>query len=116
MNTLLLDAATWDLVLDANGNIAMASEPYSIAQDVASAGRLFSGELWYDTDKGTPYFSTVLGERPPVTLIKAQKVQSSLTVPAVTDANCFITSFNNRGIEGQIQVTDIYGSTTVVNI
>lgn len=116
MNTLLLDGEGWDLVLDANGNIALASQPYSIAQDVASAARLFSGELWYDTDKGTPYFSTILGERPPISLMKAQKIQSSLTVPAVSDANCFITSFNARGIDGQIQVTDIYGTTTVVNI
>lgn len=116
MNTLLLDVDSWDLVLDASGNIAMASQPYSIAQDVSSAARLFAGELWYDKSKGTPYFSTVLGQRPPVSLIKAQKIQSSLTVPAVNDADCFITSFTGRGIDGQIQVTDIYGTTTVVNL
>ena len=86
MDTILLDADSWDMVLDANGNIAMASQPYSIAQDVSSAGRLFLGELWYDQTKGTPYFSTVLGERPPVSLIKAQQIQSSLTVPAVASA------------------------------
>lgn len=116
MDTILLDADSWDMVLDANGNIAMASQPYSIAQDVSSAGRLFLGELWYDQTKGTPYFSTVLGERPPVSLIKAQKIQSSLTVPAVASADCFISTFTSRKIDGQIQVVDIYGTTTVVNI
>ena len=46
MNTLYLDPQSWDLVLDAAGNIAMAKDPYAKAQDVASACRLFSGELY----------------------------------------------------------------------
>ena len=36
MNTLFLNPATWDLMVDAEGNIAMAEAPYSTAQDVAS--------------------------------------------------------------------------------
>ena len=28
-NTLLLDQSAWDLVLDVNGNIALAGTPYS---------------------------------------------------------------------------------------
>ena len=43
MNTLLLDTLRWDLCLDVHGNIAVASDPYSVAQDVASAIRTFSG-------------------------------------------------------------------------
>jgi hypothetical protein len=48
--TLLLDRAIWDLSLDANGNIAIATGPYAIAQDVASAVR--RGELRHNTTKG----------------------------------------------------------------
>ena len=33
MNTLLLHTSTWDLTVDIDGNIAMASDPYSEAQD-----------------------------------------------------------------------------------
>ena len=40
-STLLLDQTEWDLVLDASGNIALASPPYALAQDVASAVRTF---------------------------------------------------------------------------
>ena len=61
MNTLLLDRTVWDLVLDAGGNIARASNPYAVAQDVASAIKLFRGELFYDTAKGIPYWTEVLG-------------------------------------------------------
>ena len=63
MNTLYLDPQNWDLVLDAAGNIAMAKDPYAKAQDVASACRLFSGELYYDTEKGIPYFEETLGKK-----------------------------------------------------
>jgi hypothetical protein len=37
MNTLFLNPGPWDLTLDASGNIALAAEPYSLAQDAASA-------------------------------------------------------------------------------
>jgi len=116
MNTILLDPATWDMVLDANGNIAMASQPYSIAQDVASACRLFFGELWYDTAKGVLYFEQILGERPPMEFVKSQIVNAALTVPAVLSADCYLTEFSKRKLSGQVQVTDIFGTTTVVNI
>jgi len=69
LNTLLLDQTAWDLVIDSNGNIAMASPPYSLAQDVASAIKLFQGELWYDTSKGIPYFNEILGHMPPLSLL-----------------------------------------------
>ena len=62
MNTLYLDPQSWDLVLDTAGNIALAKDPYAKAQDVASACRLFAGELYYDTEKGIPYFEETLGK------------------------------------------------------
>lgn len=115
MKTLLLDPATWDLVLDASGNWAVASEPYSIAQDVASACRLFLGELYYDNEKGVPYFD-ILGQQPSTAFINAQLELAALTVPGVVTAKAYITGFANRELTGQIQVTDYNGTTTVVNL
>jgi hypothetical protein len=74
MDTLALDRTTWDLFLDARGDIAVASNPYSLAQDAASAIRLFSGELYYDTTQGVPYFGQILGQMPPLEFMKAQFV------------------------------------------
>lgn len=34
MNTLLLDRTTWDLLLDHDGNIAVASSAYAVGQDM----------------------------------------------------------------------------------
>ena len=110
MQTLLLDTVAWDLVSDLSGNIAVASDPYSLAQDAASAIRLFQGELYYNTRPGVPYWSTILGKAPPVPLMKAKFVAAALTVPGVVSAKCFIRSITNRGVRGQVQVTDASGT------
>lgn len=109
MKTLLLDQVKWDLVQDAFGNIAVAANPYALAQDAASAIKLFAGELYYDTTKGIPYFSTILGEAPPLAYIKAQFNAAALTVPEVVAAQSFIESFIDRKIKGQVQVTNEEG-------
>ena len=45
---MFLNPDTWDLVVDDYGNIAMAESPYAIAQDVASACRLWLGPIRHD--------------------------------------------------------------------
>lgn len=114
MKTLLLDITAWDLVLDINGNIAVAADPYAMAQDAASAIRLFQGELWYDTTKGVPYWATILGKSPPpLSLMKEEFVAAAMTVPGVVAARCFIAAVTNRGVTGQVQVTDAQGRTAL---
>jgi hypothetical protein len=115
LKTLLLAIDTWDLVLDASGNIAVASDPYSQSQDAASAARVFQGEVWYDTTQGIPYWSEILGQLPPISLIKTLISNAALTVPGVTAAVTFITSFLNRRVTGQLQITNSNGDSIVVN-
>lgn len=114
-NTLLLDQSKWDLIIDSAGNIAMATPPYSLAQDVASAVRLFLGELWYNTTNGIPYFENVLGTLPPATLIIGYIEKAALKVPGVVSARCIITSFNSRQVTGQINFIDESGAASAVN-
>ncbi len=116
MRTMLLDITLWDLLLDAAGNIAVASDPYSVAQDVASALRLFQGELDYDVTKGIPYFTDVLGELPPVTYFQELMVQAALTVPTVISAQCVINSFEGRTVKGQVTFKTSSGETGTVVI
>ena len=112
MNTLLLDTVAWDLTLDITGNIAMASDPYSEAQDAASGIRLFAGELWFDTTQGIPYWTKVLDALPPLSLVRSLLTQTALTVPNVASAQCFFTSFSNRVLKGQVQITNEHGQTS----
>lgn len=114
-NTLLLDTQAWDLVLDASGNIALATPPYSLAQDVASACRTFLGEVYYDTTLGVPYWQKILGQFPPISLVKQQLVDAASTVSGVTNPIVYIGSFADRKITGQVQFTGPNGTTQVVS-
>jgi hypothetical protein len=112
--TLLLDNTNWDLCLDSNGDIALTTWPYALAQDVASAIKTFLGEVYYNTTIGVPYFQKILGKRPSLAVFQALMVQAALTVPGVVSATCVIESFTNRQIMGQVQFTDIEGQTGTV--
>lgn len=117
-STFLLDQSQWDLVLDANGNIAMASPPYALAQDVASAVRTFLGEVYYDTTQGiwsTDVNGKTLGKLPPTALLTELINQTALTVPGVVTVQTFITSFKDRAVTGNIQFVDENNETHTVN-
>jgi hypothetical protein len=114
MKTLLLDLTFWDLLTDAAGNIAVAEDPYAIAQDVASAVRTFLGEVWYDTSLGVPYFQQILGKTPPLTVFQELIVQAALTVPGVATAECTISAFEDRRVTGQVTFTTTRGQTGTV--
>ena len=114
-NTLLLDTVAWDLVLDSFGNIALASPPYALAQDVASAIRTFLGEVYYDASLGIPYFQDILGQLPPMALFIAKIEAAALTVPGVVQANCSLTKFTNRGINGALTFVDENNSTQMLD-
>lgn len=115
MKTLLLDQAEWDLVLDISGNIAVADAPYAIAQDVASAVRVFAGELWYNTADGVPYREQILGGRPNLQFLKSQIEAAALKVPTVVQARCLFAKLADRVLTGQIQIIDATGVTNNVS-
>jgi len=114
MSTLLLTQDTWDLCVDALGNIAMATAPYSYAQDVASACKLFLGELWYNTSKGVPYLEEILGKLPTEDALRLYLTEAALSVDGVVKADVIVNSFDGRTITGNIQFVDINGNTANV--
>lgn len=109
MDSLLLDRTTWDLIVDADRNLAICSGPYSVAQDVACATRTFEGELIFNLGLGIPYFETILGHTPPLQLIQARITKEALTVPNVTAARTIISDSDNGNISGEIQIIDTEG-------
>jgi hypothetical protein len=82
---------------------------------VASAARLFLGELWYSVDAGIPYFEDILGQLPPASLIRAYLERAALTVPGVVSAQCSLTQFEGRNLSGQILFIDEVGAQNNVN-
>lgn len=105
LSTLLL--VDNDLCLDASGNIAVASPPYSLAQDAASAIKLLPGELFYDVSQGISLVEQ------PLSLIRANCITAAKAVPGVVSAQVFFTSFKNRVLTGQVQCTDASGNVSV---
>ncbi|OUI87002.1 hypothetical protein [Acetobacter tropicalis] len=117
MQTMLLDCATWDLAVDAAGNIAVASAPYAVAQNVACAVRVFLGECWYNTSLGLPYLSNILGRTQSAALFRADVEQTALSVQGVTHATCVLTGISpQRRLSGVIQLTLADGSQTSVSL
>lgn len=112
--TLYLDPDTWDLVLDASRSIALASEPYSTAQSVANACRLWRGEAPFNADRGMPY-EEILGKLPPQGVLAGWYEGEALTVPTVESASAVISyDKNSRSLSGQIQCTLLDG--TIINV
>lgn len=101
--TLLLDKSVWDLCLTSSGDIAVASEPYALSQDVASECRVFQGEAYYDTSLGVPYFTSILGQPVPVQIIKENLAAAARRVPGVSDVVVYLSDISGRGVSGQVQ-------------
>jgi hypothetical protein len=114
VKSLYLSADSWDLTVDSAGNIATCTEPYRLAQDAATAIRTFVGDLYYDQATGLPYFTEVLGQLPPIELVKSLMADAALTVPGVVAAQVFLTSAD-RTLSGQVQVSDRTGAISASN-
>lgn len=109
-DAMLLDQTTWDICLDASGNLAICTGAYALAQNAACACRLFLTELFLDVTQGVPYLPEILGENIPLALVKQQLVDAALTVDGVASAQVFISSFEGRNLVGQIQITATDGT------
>lgn len=117
MDTLLLDRSTWDLLLDAEGNIAVASGGYAIGQDIASAVRVFLGECYYNTAAGLPYMQNILGRGQVISVFESQVVETALAVPGCADARCIVSGLGpDRRLTGVILYTTTEGESGSVNL
>lgn len=115
-DTLYLDPESWDLEVDAYGNIALASTPYAQAQDAASACRLWKGEARYDAERGIPYPSEVLGQQPPPRVLAGWFEIEAETVPGVGSTRAVLQYEPGRRLGGQIQLTLEDGSINALTI
>lgn len=111
MSSLYINPLTRDLDIDAAGNIAVATGAYALAQDAACAIKTRLGEVYYETTLG---IDGILGESPSATLIKSKLVAAALSVDGVASAQVFITSWVNRVVTGQVQISDTAGAFATV--
>ncbi len=122
MNTWYLDPATWDITFDSTGRIRTVldvrssdADVYALAQDSGSEIRTFKGEVYYDRTQGIPYWDTVLGKFPPVSLLKACFNQAAMRTPEVVNAVSFLRAIQHRSLSGQVQVRNALGQVQAAN-
>lgn len=111
-HTLFLDTDTWDVTLDSGGNIATASGPYAIAQNVANAVRLFTKDAYYDPDRGIPHFSIELGHKQgQLGVLRSRIIRNVTRLEGVDSAEVSFYGIRNRELTGNISLTMTSGET-----
>jgi len=104
--TLYLQPDTWDITLDSSGRIARSMQAYAIAQNVANAVRLFTGEAFFAMDEGIPHFDIELGKtRPALSVLRARMREAALNVEGVLDAQITLDDVQDRTLTGEILLT-----------
>ena len=103
-NTIPLHPDTWDIYLDANGNLELTDPDSSIAQDVASSVRTFEGECWYNNTLGMPYFQAIFGKSPPNSLVVSNIRDQAFTIVGVNTVNVVGVGLQGRTIRGVIVI------------
>lgn len=105
----------WDLSRDANGNLAIASEEASVAQDVASRCKLFQGDLYFDQTQGIPWLQQVLGQPYSKPLLRQILSNAAALVPTVQQVQVDLDDLNGRGVSGSVRVITTEGQTLLAH-
>ena len=110
-STLKLNPKTWDLTVNAYGDIAQDGTSYAVAQDVGSAVKTVQGELYFDKTIGIPYPTLVWGQIYVPQLVQALIEQAALTVPGTVQSSATLTLDLGRNLTGKVKVIDELGQT-----
>jgi hypothetical protein len=106
----------WDLTITPSGDIAVASEEESVAQDVASRCKLFLGDLYFDQTQGVPYLTQVLGQGYSQPLLTSLLQTAALAVPTVQKAKVALGDLGQaRTVSGKVEVITTEGQTLLAH-
>lgn len=113
-STLFLNPNTWDLAIDTNGNIAVATSTYQKAQDIASNVRVFYADKYYDQTAGVPYLQKILGKTGsyPLSLFRQKALEMASNVDNVDNVQIEFNTLKDRVLSGTITFTDTELNTT----
>ncbi len=102
--------------MDAFSSIAVASAPFSVAQDVASAQKTVLGEVYYDSTKGVDYFGSILGQPPDLSSIAEMMEEAALTISGVVSATTTLAEDSSRGAIGETVFTTVSGQNGTASV
>lgn len=88
---------SWDIELDDNGNFALKEGQEQIAQDVATAVKIYKGEYVFDINRGVP-FNDVLGERLNQALIQEYMNKEAKRINGVLNTTVIFNDFDSSRV------------------
>lgn len=114
--TLYLEPNTWDLALDNDGNIAIATQTYQQAQDICSACRTMIKDMYYQQSEGIPYLEKILGQHTySLSLYRQQLHDCAMLVDGVISANVDLI-LEGRKLSGTIKFTNEEDEKVVISL
>lgn len=106
-STLFLHPEKWDIWLDTSGNIAIATDEYQQAQDIASSCRVFLKDDYYNQQDGIPYLEEIMGKSSyPISLYQRNLHDRSMLVDGIISIDVQLKTFKDRILEGAIIFTN----------
>jgi hypothetical protein len=110
MITIFLDPRDWDCAVDTSGNLAMATQEYQQAQDIASSCRVFIGDDYYNKNDGIPYLESIMGKSNyPLALYQRNLFDRSKLVVGVVSVDVNFNMLRDRALTGSIIFTNDEG-------
>lgn len=107
MKTLFLNPSTWDLAIDTQGNLAIATLEYQQAQDIASSCRVFYGDDYYNKTDGVPYLESIMGKSSyPISLFQRNLHDRAMLVDGVVSVDVKLFPLKDRVMSGTIDFTN----------
>lgn len=103
MKTLFLKVDTWDLAIDTQGNLAIATEEYQQAQDICTSCRVFYSDDYYNKTDGIPYLESIMGKSNyPISLYQRHLHDRSMLVSGVVSIDVKLFPLKDRIMSGTI--------------
>ena len=106
--TLALTADNWDLSVGADGSLKTLKKDEASLQNVCNECRCFTDDLYFDRDRGIPWFDDQLGQklRPAITQSDLRQAASRVDgVESVDEVNLTFLSDQDRTLHAEIEVT-----------
>lgn len=110
---------SWDIFVDANGNIAASGDAYAIAQNAANAVRLFADDAYFNRTRGIPHFEIELGQKdaPARSTLTNRIRKAVLAVDGVSDVEASLEyDEKTRVYGGDIIITTVNGNSIRIEL
>lgn len=107
MDTLLFNPESWgELLVNARGDIAVASEPYRTAQDVSTATKMFKADLWYNISEGIPYLEEVYAKDADIPVLRDFLEKQAFKINGVFAVEVLMSDFTDRKLSGRVIINN----------